>query len=83
MFICDKCGSCCRNLDKSALYSTLNRGDGVCKFLLGNSCSIYNNRPLLCRVDESYDIFFNEIMSYEDYCLLNKQECNKLQNMEG
>lgn len=33
MFVCDKCGCCCRNLDKSEIYSELDRGDGSCKYL--------------------------------------------------
>ena len=46
MFKCDCCGNCCKNIAKSELYSDLDRGDGVCKYLIGNICSIYNERPL-------------------------------------
>ena len=53
MFHCDKCGICCRSLRRSPLYSGLDRGDGVCRYLDGNLCSIYATRPLLCRMDES------------------------------
>ena len=41
MFKCDKCGECCRHLDESELYQEIDRGDGVCKFLTDNLCSIY------------------------------------------
>ena len=41
MFKCDCCGCCCRNLQLSDLYSELDRGDGTCKYLVGNLCSIY------------------------------------------
>ena len=58
MFICDKCGECCRHLERSDVYSDLNRGDGVCIYLTGDLCSIYEQRPLLCRVDECYEAFF-------------------------
>lgn len=51
MFKCDCCGACCRHLNLSALYAELDRGDGTCKYLSGNLCSIYEKRPLLCRVD--------------------------------
>lgn len=78
MFDCDKCGCCCRNLDKSPLYSDLNRGDGTCKYLTGNLCSIYENRPFLCRVDDSYDRFFRDIMPKEKYLQLNEQMCKQL-----
>lgn len=78
MFSCDKCGECCRNLFRSKLYVSLNRGDGVCKYLNGNLCSIYQDRPLLCRVDESYKMFFSEKFSLEEYYQLNKTICEKL-----
>ena len=60
MFPCDKCGECCRNLNLSKVYSELDRGDGVCRYLDGNLCSIYQNRPVLCRIDESYEIFYDK-----------------------
>jgi len=78
MFNCDKCGICCRNLDKSPIYSTLDNGKGVCRLLNGNLCSIYQNRPLLCRVDESYKTFFKSMMSLEDYYKLNNASCEQL-----
>lgn len=82
MFQCDHCGCCCRNLDKSELYSNLDRGDGVCKYLSGNECSIYDERPLLCRVDECYGLFFSQYISLEEYYQLNKEECKKLKKSE-
>lgn len=82
MFQCDCCGCCCRNLDKSDLYADLDRGDGICKYLSGNLCSIYKKRPLLCRIDECYELFFKDILSLEDYYQLNKKECQKLKRLE-
>lgn len=82
MFDCERCGCCCRNLDKSDLYSFLNRGDGVCKYLSGNKCTIYESRPLLCRIDESYDKLFSKIISRDEYYSINKKACKKLQKME-
>lgn len=78
MFVCDRCGECCRHVNLSPLYSYLDRGDGVCKYLRGNVCSIYDMRPLLCRIDESYDMFFKDRMSKEDYYRLNYEACNKM-----
>lgn len=80
MFPCDKCGACCRNLHLSPLYAELDRGDGVCKYLSKNLCSIYESRPLLCRVDESYEKFFKEVMSIEEYYRINLDVCKKLKN---
>ena len=78
MFICDKCGECCRNLDKSSIYDSLHNGNGVCRYLKNNECSIYDERPLICRVDESYDIFFKERLPYEEYIQLNYECCKQL-----
>ena len=83
MFKCDKCGLCCRNLKKSDLYAELDRGDGICRFLNGNLCSIYNERPLLCRIDESYDAFFKDQVTIEEYYRLNYDVCNILKNNTG
>ncbi len=33
MFQCDCCGLCCMNLKMSELYSDLDRGDGICRYL--------------------------------------------------
>lgn len=78
MFKCEQCGQCCRNLHKSPIYAALHNGDGVCKFLNGKLCSIYETRPLICRVDESYDVFFFEQMSYEEYIQQNYECCEIL-----
>ena len=43
-----------------------------------NLCSIYKDRPLLCRVDESYEVFFKGIMSREIYDKLNYEACERL-----
>jgi hypothetical protein len=82
MFQCDRCGACCRNLHLSELYRHLDRGDGVCRYLVENLCSIYPNRPLLCRVDESYEVFFRETMSLDEYYKLNYAVCNQLKSQE-
>ena len=82
MFRCDKCGQCCRHLDRSPLYRELHNGDGVCRYLKGNLCSIYENRPLLCRVDDSYQAFFKDKLSYEEYLQLNYESCKILKQMK-
>lgn len=83
MFPCDQCGACCRNLHLSPLYAELDRGDGVCKYLSGNLCSIYESRPLLCRIDESYEKFFKEVMSLEEYYQLNHDACQLLKKTKN
>lgn len=82
MFQCDACGECCRNLDKSSLYKELDRGDGTCRYLKGNLCSIYDIRPLLCRVDDSYEVFFKEKYSLKEYYEMNYAACRSLKKKE-
>ena len=78
MFVCYKCGACCRNLHLSEIYADLNRGDGVCKYLQGNLCSIYDKRPLVCRIDDAYDEWFSDILTREQYYQLNYDGCKLL-----
>ena len=78
-FNCDKCGICCRNLNRSDLYTFLDRGDGVCKYLTNsNLCSIYDERPILCQIDKAYEIYFKETLTKEEYYQLNYNACIKL-----
>lgn len=73
-FFCDKCGLCCKAIDK-----TFDRGDGYCKYLTPeNTCSIYEDRPDLCRVDKVYDIFYKDKLTKEEYYKRTKDGCRKL-----
>lgn len=83
MFKCDQCGACCRALSDSAIYASLNRGDGVCKYLDGNLCSIYENRPLLCRIDESYEILWKDLIDIDTYYKHNYEACKLLKAAGG
>lgn len=78
MFPCKQCGACCRNLDKSEIYRTLDSGNGVCKYLTGNLCSIYETRPLVCRIDACYEKFFKNMMTKKQYYQLNYENCIRL-----
>jgi len=60
------------------MYKDLDRGDGACKFLNGTLCAIYESRPHLCWVDESYEKIFSGKISREDFYKLNYQGCKTL-----
>lgn len=81
MFKCDMCGECCRNLLMSELYSDLDDGTGKCRYLEGNKCRIYSERPLKCRIDDCYNEFFSEQMTKEEYYRLNYEVCDKLKSL--
>ncbi len=78
-FPCDKCGLCCKNLNKSELYSDLHDGSGICRYFDDetNLCRIYDHRPLKCNILASYD-FFKDKYSLDEYIRLNVKECKKL-----
>ena len=80
MFDCKKCGKCCCNLDKSPLYSDLDRGDGTCiHFDEGTRlCKIYDKRPLKCNIDQMYEAFFKDKMSKDEYYKQNYAACDLL-----
>lgn len=80
MFNCSKCGMCCRNLNKSDLYKELDRGDGICKYLQEDLCGIYEDRPLLCRVDECFKLYFKDLYTLDEYYSLNYECCVELQS---
>lgn len=80
MFECDKCGECCRHLKGISIYSELDRGDGICKYLKGNLCSIYEDRPLFCRIDDCYEQFLKEEYTRDEFYRLNYEICYKLKN---
>lgn len=78
-FICDKCGLCCQNLKNNVLAKDFDDGNGVCIYLDKNTklCSIYENRPLICDVKKGYTMFEN-LMSYEEYLVLNYKACEEI-----
>ena len=80
MFKCDKCGICCKSLAGHPIYKDLDRGDGTCMYLKDNLCSIYEQRPILCRVDDAYNKYFKQRMSLEEYYNENYKICKLLKS---
>jgi len=77
-FICSSCGACCRSAGKmeGAKYGLPIKSDGSCANLVGNLCSIYEDRPDICRVDK---MMFNENkLSRKDYYKKASENCNVL-----
>lgn len=80
MFICEKCGSCCQNLHLSEIYGNFHQGDGVCIYYDSNEklCSIYETRPLICRVEEGYFEFLQDEIEINEYFAKTKEVCEIL-----
>ena len=79
MFVCTKCGICCRNIDKIPELSSYHTGDGVCVYSSDeNLCTIYDIRPDICNVDRMYQKVYKNIMPRELYDEYNMQGCKLL-----
>jgi Fe-S-cluster containining protein len=81
MFECNNCGACCR-MPAVRAYGLPVRDDGSCMHLVDNKCSIYNDRPLVCRIDDGWKEFFSKSMTLEQWYAWNKEWCVKLQEQE-
>jgi hypothetical protein len=78
-FPCNKCGFCCKKIASCGIETGLDRGDGVCKHLNANNlCSIYENRPYFCRIDDYYNEYKN-FLTREEYNQINIQYCKSFQ----
>ena len=81
MFDCKQCGACCKHLDIVDYLPDHNRGDGVCKYLQAdNKCSIYNDRPPVCRGEYVYHRYY-EHMSVKDYYAFLYTLCEKIRGI--
>lgn len=84
IFPCTRCGLCCQHIDKVELLRVYDRGDGVCiHYKPGLGCTVYEIRPLACRIDDGYQAFASNQMSQQEYYHINAQVCNKLQEVAG
>lgn len=81
VFPCQKCGICCRHIDKIPPLIEFDTGDGKCKYLKDNVCSIYDNRPEICRVDVMYEKYYAKQYTEEEFYNLNLEGCKKLQSL--
>lgn len=95
-FPCTGCGGCCRIVGKmlssaeeqenpvlrhaidSFPYST--NADGICEKLVDNRCSVYAERPLLCKVD-----LLGELLNIDksNWYAVNAQSCNRIIDLLG
>lgn len=74
-----QCGECCRHIDKIPQLAAFDMGNGVCVHLCENSCSIYESRPEICRVDVMYEKYFSKYFDREEFYEANEDMCRTLQ----
>jgi Fe-S-cluster containining protein len=70
-----KCGLCCKILQHIPVLSEYDIGYGVCRYLLNNLCSIYEDRPQICNIEEMYISCFKEIIAENEFITLNLEAC--------
>ncbi|MBS9783563.1 MAG: YkgJ family cysteine cluster protein [Pasteurella sp.] len=80
-FPCTACGQCCKNVHKSDEANYLNRGDGTCRYFDEDTllCTIYENRPLVCRVEDYYNKYLTHLYDWDGFVKMNLEVCEQLQ----
>lgn len=81
-FPCTQCGACCSSIEGIDFLAQYNQ-NGQCIKLVDHQCSIYEERPLLCRIDEAYDEIFSKHMTRQAFYEQNAKACNQLQEKLG
>jgi Fe-S-cluster containining protein len=77
-FKCDGCGLCCTKAYLIPELSHLIDENGQCKNFINSKCSIYENRPLVCNVDEYYKFVVSKKVSKRKFYTENYVVCEKL-----
>jgi Fe-S-cluster containining protein len=80
-FPCIKCGLCCKTLKNIPILSEYDNGNGVCRYLANNLCSIYDSRPLVCNVEAMYSKYFAPDMTEREFIIANLEACQKIADM--
>ncbi|WP_372886337.1 YkgJ family cysteine cluster protein [Psychrobacter sp.] len=82
LFPCTACGQCCKNVHLSELTNYLNRSDGTCRHFddKTNLCLIYEDRPLICRIEEYYDKHLSHLYEWDGFVKMNLEVCEQLKD---
>ncbi|WP_415667349.1 YkgJ family cysteine cluster protein [Zymomonas mobilis] len=83
-FPCSRCGACCRHVYRAEETRFLNRGDGICGHYDINSklCSIYETRPLICRVQKQFYLNYKDQFTWNEFIELNQMACRILEALD-
>jgi len=82
-FPCTQCGLCCQRVYHVGETRFLDRGDGTCRHYdaAAKACSIYDERPDVCRVDRMYSLRYARLHTWDEFVALNLRVCTQLQLM--
>ncbi len=80
MFQCDKCGCCCCAVGTNPLYkewiAEMEYADTM--ILVPNYVVFIMSAISFCNIDACYDIYFQNVLSRDDYYKINHVACEKL-----
>ena len=82
-FPCAKCGLCCRMIRSVPELAEYDNGNGVCRYLENNICSIYESRPQVCNVSEMYNARYASSMAEREFVEVNLRSCEEIAVMFG
>lgn len=57
---------------------SFDRGDGVCIYLQGNLCSVYDMRPNICNAEYMFQHYFSKKMSRAEFERESVASCEKI-----
>ena len=90
-FPCTGCGLCCRNIQNAltwdapkwmkpaiAAFPYKVMPDGSCEMMVGNQCSVYEDRPLLCNLERQAEEL-DMPMNRQEWFDMNVKGCHTLQ----
>jgi Fe-S-cluster containining protein len=80
-FVCEKCGECCRYIDKVEQLKHIALPNGVCKYLDGDLCTIYETRPDVCNYHKAYQ-YFQDQLTEEQFYNTAVYYCNQLKQQK-
>jgi len=86
IFPCTGCGCCCKRIGMVKPFLTLeefpyNTNEiGVCEMLIDNKCTVYNDRPDICRIDK---MATNYNLDTAQYYKLAIDVCNKFMDEDN
>lgn len=72
VFKCDQCAECCKHINRIPEMAEYDTGNGTCKYLSNNKCSIYNERPNICRGEYLYHLCYEGMDVDTYYDMLHK-----------
>lgn len=82
LFPCTACGQCCKNVYLSEQTNYLNRGDGTCRHFDDETllCNIYEQRPLICRIEEYHEKYLSHLYEWDGFVKMNLEVCEQLKD---